>query len=322
MMGRPTVRGMIGQGRSETPGSPTLSDVVAVARAGPSGVGRRRRRPPDDNRSGTVLAVTSPVLDLQGITVVIDGSKILGPLDWSVESGERWVVIGPNGGGKSTLVKVASMMLHPTEGSVRVLDGELGRTDLRRLRARVGWASAALLDQLRPQLTANEIVRCGIHGALEPWWHRYSEQECRWADELLDRVGLPDFGPRPLSSLSSGERQRTLLARTLVNNPEILLLDEPNAGLDMGGREALVEALDELTVDGPPTVLVTHHVEDIPRSTTHLLALADGVVQAAGPIVDVLDENLLSDLFGLEVELVDQDGRWAARAVPRSTPGA
>jgi len=247
--------------------------------------------------------------------VIVDGSKILGPLDWAVYPGERWVVIGPNGSGKSTLVKVASMMLHPTEGTVRVLDGELGRTDLRRLRSRVGSASAALLEQLRPQLTANEIVRCGIHGALEPWWHRYTDAECRWADELLDRVGLPDFGPRRLSGLSSGERQRTLLARTLVNDPEVLLLDEPNAGLDMGGREALIEALDQLAVDGPPTVLITHHVEDIPSTTTHLLALADGRVTARGLIDEVLDADLLSDLFGLDVELTRNDGRWAARAV-------
>ena len=260
--------------------------------------------------------MTRPVLELAGITVVIDGSKILGPLDWSVAPGERWAVIGPNGGGKSTLVKVASMMLHPTEGSVRVLDGELGRTDLRRLRSRVGWASAALLDQLRPRLTANEIVRCGIHGALEPWWHDYSDDEHRRADELLERVGLPGFGSRHLSGLSSGERQRTLLARTLVNDPEVLLLDEPNAGLDMGGREALVEALDDLAIDGPPTVLVTHHVEDIPSSTTHLLTLVDGEVGACGRIDDVLDAELLSDLFGLDVELTHHDGRWAARAIP------
>ena len=256
------------------------------------------------------------MLELTGISVIVDGAKILGPLDWAVRPGERWAVIGPNGSGKSTLVKVASLMLHPTEGTVRVLDGELGRTDLRQLRSRVGWASAALLDQLRPQLTANEIVRCGIHGALEPWWHRYTEAECRRADDLLDRVGLPGFGGRRLSGLSSGERQRTMLARTLVNDPEVLLLDEPNAGLDMGGREALVEALDQLAAHGPPTVLITHHVEDIPQSTTHLLALAGGRVTARGPIGDVLDADLLSDLFGLDVELNRHGGRWAARALP------
>lgn len=259
--------------------------------------------------------MNGPILELTGISVVVDGSKILGLLDWSVHPGEHWVVIGPNGSGKSTLVQVASMMLHPTEGTVKVLDGELGRTDLRQLRSRVGWASAALLDQLRPQLTANEIVRCGIHGALEPWWHRYTEAECRRADELLERVGLPDFGSRRLSGLSSGERQRTLLARTLVNDPEVLLLDEPNAGLDMGGREALIEALDDLAADGPPTVLITHHVEDIPSSTTHLLTLARGRITARGRIDDVLDADLLSELFGLEVELTRRGGRWAARAV-------
>ncbi len=259
------------------------------------------------------------MLELTGISVVVEGSKILGPLDWSVQPGQRWAVIGPNGSGKSTLVKVASMMLHPTEGRVRVLDGELGRTDLRLLRSRVGWASAALLDQLRPQLTANEIVRCGIHGALEPWWHRYTDDDHRRADRLLERVGLADFGARRLSGLSSGERQRVLLARTLVNDPEVLLLDEPNAGLDMGGREALVDALDDLAVDGPPTVLITHHVEDIPPSTTHLLALAGGRIVAEGLLDEVLDAELLSNLFGVEVELEHRAGRWAARARPAGT---
>ncbi len=265
--------------------------------------------------------MSKPVLELTGVTVVIDGSKILGPLDWTVTPGQRWVVIGPNGGGKSTLVKVASLTLHPTEGSVRVLDGELGRTDLRQLRSRVGWASAALLDQLRPGLTANEIVRCGIHGALEPWWHQYTDAERRRADDLLERVSLPDFGHRRLSGLSSGERQRTLLARTLVNDPEVLLLDEPNAGLDLAGREALIDALDDLAGTGPPTVLITHHVEDIPPTTTHLMALVDGVVTAVGPIDDVLDAGLLSALFGLEVELTRRDGRWSARAARPDSHG-
>jgi iron complex transport system ATP-binding protein len=256
-----------------------------------------------------------PVLDLKGVTVVVNGSKILGPLTWSVEPAQSWVVIGANGSGKSTLIRVASLALHPTEGTVRVLDAELGKTDLRQMRSRVGWASAALLDQLRLGLTANEIVRCGIHGALEPWWHSYSEAECDRADQLLELVGLPGYGPRVLAGLSSGERQRTLLARTLVNDPEVLLLDEPNAGLDMGGREALIEALVELSTSGPPTVLVTHHVEDIPPTTTHLLALDGGQPVARGPIDDILSAELLSHLFGVGVELLRHGGRWAARVV-------
>lgn len=257
------------------------------------------------------------VLTLQDVVVVVGGQKILGPIDWTVQSGESWVVLGPNGSGKSTLVRVASLALHPSQGTVNVLDGELGKTDLRQLRGQVGWSSAALLDQLRGRLTANEIVRCGIHGALEPWWHPYSKAEIKRADQLLDDVGLPGYGDRTLTSLSSGERQRTLLARTLVNNPGVLLLDEPNAGLDMGGREALIDALDRLAVDGPPSVLVTHHVEDIPPSTTHLLALAGGEVQAQGPIDETLDADLLSHLFEVDVELLGQDRRWSARARSR-----
>ncbi|MDH3294604.1 MAG: ATP-binding cassette domain-containing protein [Acidimicrobiia bacterium] len=257
--------------------------------------------------------MADPILDLSNVTVVVGGRKILGPLDWSVEEGQSWIVIGANGSGKSTLVRVASLALHPTDGVVRVLDAELGRTDLRQMRARVGWASAALLDQLRPGLTANEIVRCGIHAALEPWWHVYSDTECERADQMLERVGLAGYGDRTLATLSSGERQRTLLARTLINDPEVLLLDEPNAGLDMGGREALVEALDQLATTGPPTVLVTHHVEDIPPTSTHLLALDRGRPVAKGSIEEVLSAGLLSELFGVEVELLRHGGRWSAR---------
>ena len=217
---------------------------------------------------------TEPVIDLQGIVVVQDGHKVLGPLSWRVAAGEHWVVIGPNGGGKSTLLRVASLGQHPTEGVVRVLGHQLGRVDIRQLRARVGVSSASLVDQLRGRLTANEIVRCGLHAALEPWWHHYDDADLARADRLLALVGLDGHGGRSFATLSSGERQRTLLARTLMAQPDVLLLDEPTAGLDLGGREALVGALDAIAADdGPATVFVTHHVEDIPPSTTHLLAI-------------------------------------------------
>ncbi len=259
--------------------------------------------------------MSEPLVDLQSVSVVLDGRKLLGPLSWRIEAGQQWVVIGPNGGGKSTLMRIASLAQHPSDGTVTVLGHELGRVDIRHLRSRIGVSSASLVDQLRGRLTANEIVKCGLYAALEPWWHSYSEADEARADELLDRVGLQGYGPRSFATLSSGERQRALLARTLMADPDVLMLDEPTAGLDLGGRESLVAALDAIAAeDGPATVFVTHHVEDIPISTTHVLAVADGQPVAAGPIDDVLSATLLSDMFGLPVSLARTDGRWSARA--------
>ena len=260
-------------------------------------------------------------MQLEDVAVVRDGRKILGPLSWRIETGQHWVVLGPNGGGKSTLLQVASLALHPSEGSVRVLGHELGRVDVRALRSRLGVSSSGLVDQLRGSLTAADIVKCGLHAALEPWWHRYSEADERRALELLARVGLDGYGERTFATLSSGERQRALLARTLMSDPEILLLDEPTAGLDLGGRESLVAALDSVANDaGPATVFVTHHVEDIPVTATHLLAIGSGRVAASGPVSDVLSAGLLTELFGVEIELQSRGGRWSARAAGPVSP--
>ncbi|MEM7271694.1 MAG: ATP-binding cassette domain-containing protein [Actinomycetota bacterium] len=255
-----------------------------------------------------------PLIELEGVVVVLDGNKLLGPVSFRVDPDQRWVVLGPNGGGKSTLMRIAGLALHPTDGVVRVLGQQLGKVDIRDLRARVGVSSAALVDQLRGRLTAEEIVRCGRFAALEPWWHTYRPEDTDRAELLLRQVGLDGYGARTFATLSSGERQRTLLARTLMAEPEVLILDEPTAGLDLGGREALVDALDGLAAGGPSSIFVTHHVEDIPRRTTHLLAIADGQAVASGPIEDVLTAGLLSELFGLAIDLDRRDGRWSARA--------
>jgi iron complex transport system ATP-binding protein len=257
-----------------------------------------------------------PAVELKNVSKTLDGTEILRSIDWSIETDEHWVVVGPNGGGKSTLLRVAGLAEHPTSGSVRVLGVELGRADIRSLRSRVGISSAGLVDQLRGSLTAEEVVRCGRFGALEPWWHTYTESDTDRALGLLGSVGLTGFGGHTLATLSSGERQRALLARTLMNDPSLVLLDEPTAGLDFVGREQLIRSLDELAVrdDGPATVLVTHHLEDVPGSTTHLLAIGGGSIVAAGPIDEVLDEALLGDLFGVPVALTRHGRRWSARA--------
>lgn len=255
---------------------------------------------------------SQPVLELDSIHVVRDGNTMLDNVDLVVHRGEHWIVIGPNGGGKSTLLGVAGLDLHPSGGRAVLLGAELGRTDIRPLRGSVGVASAYLANRLRGQLEVGAVVYCGRFGALEPWWHRYTDADHRRADELLAVVGIPGFAERSFMSLSSGERQRALLARALFNDPALLLLDEPNAGLDPGAREALIEAQVDLASRQPDraSILVTHHVEDIPPTATHLLALKHGRVVRSGPIEAVMDRRLIADLFGVDYRIERRDGRW------------
>jgi iron complex transport system ATP-binding protein len=255
-------------------------------------------------------------LDLRGATVVRGHRAILDAVDWTVHPDQRWVVLGRNGSGKTTLLRLASCYLHPTTGTVEVLGARLGRVDVRELRARIGLTSAALADQLRPTLVALDVVMTAKHAALEPWWHRYDDADRARAGTLLERLGVGTFAHREFGTLSSGERQRVLLARTLMIDPGIVLLDEPNAGLDLTGREELVAALATLAADptSPPIVLVTHHVDEIPPGFTHLLLLRAGRVLTAGPLHDTLTEATLSETFGLALSLERRDGRFSAYA--------
>ena len=261
-----------------------------------------------------------PALELVDVSRVIDGRTVVSDLSLTVGTDEHWVVIGPNGGGKSTLLKIAGLQMHPSSGRVVVLGTELGTADIRTLRSRIGITSAALVDQLRGSLTGEEVVRCGRFAALEPWWHTYEPADTERALDLLDQLGVSHGAEQSFATLSSGERQRVLLARALMNEPAVLLLDEPTAGLDFVGREQLIDSLDRLAANGPPaTVFVTHHLEDVPGSTTHLLAIADGRPLAAGPIDDVLDEALLAEVFGMPVRLTRQGSRWSASSASLSS---
>lgn len=254
------------------------------------------------------------VLALSGVDLVREGRAILRRIDWRVRRGERWAVLGPNGSGKTTLLRVASLYLHPSRGAVDVLGQRLGRTDTRELRRHAQLTSAALVDMLQPKLRAEDVVVTGKYAALAPWWHRYTSADRRKARALLDRFGCRALAGAAFGTLSSGERQRVLLARTLMSDPALWLLDEPTAGLDLGGREQLVALLGTVAADaGPPSiVMVTHHVEEIPPAFTHALLLAGGRVHAAGAIEDVLTSDRLSSCFGVPLTLERRDGRWLA----------
>jgi len=257
-----------------------------------------------------------PALAFAGVGVVREGRWILRDVDWRVAPTDRWVLVGPNGSGKTTVVRIAALYLHPSVGTVDVLGQRVGRVDVRTLRTRVGLASGGLSAMLRPQLLAVDAVMTARFAALEPWWHRYDERDRARAAGLLERMGVGHAADRPLATLSDGERQRVALARTLMTDPELLLLDEPAAGLDLAAREDLVGRLAALAAEpaAPPLVLVTHHVEEIPPGFTHAMLLRDGHVVAAGPIDTTLTADTLSAAFGLTVHLEHRAGRWSAWA--------
>jgi iron complex transport system ATP-binding protein len=261
--------------------------------------------------------VPAPALRFAGVHVVRGTTPVLRGVDWVVGPADRWAVLGPNGSGKTTLLQLASGYLHPTRGSVEVLGHLLGRVDVRRLRERIGVVSAAVARMLVPKVTARDIVMSARHAALEPWWHAYGPEDFALAQRLLDEAGFADVADRPFGVLSEGERQQVLLARSLMSAPDLILLDEPAAGLDVGGRERLVGSLAGLAADpdAPPMVLVTHHVEEIPARFTHLLLLRQGVVVASGRLVDTLTSTNLSSCFGVALHVSGDAGRWTCRAV-------
>lgn len=256
------------------------------------------------------------VVDLRQVAVVRDGRAILDGVDWQIETGQRWALLGPNGSGKTTLLKVAAMELLPTRGTVTVLGYRYGHCDARSVRRQIAFVSGAVVRSIRPTLAAHDVVLTGRFGALEPWWHEYDEADHGQAETLLQAGGVGHVSGQPFGLLSEGERQQVLLARSLMGQPELILFDEPAAGLDLGARERLVTNLARLAADAkrPPMALVTHHVEEIPPGTTHVMLLRSGQVQAVGPVAEVLVDDVVSACFGLTVTISHVDGRWAARA--------
>lgn len=260
---------------------------------------------------------TQPIVEAVGVTLVRDGRRIVDGVDLAIRPGEKWVLLGPNGCGKTSLVRILSLWLHPTSGEIR-FDGEaLGRFDVRRARRSIAHVSASLAADLRPAISVHDAVMAGIEGALETWWHQWRPEDAARARDSLARLGVGHLAEREFGSISSGEQQRVLIARALVDEPSLVVLDEPTARLDAGGREQLVSTLESLAAESPdlPVVMVTHHVEEIPRSTTHCALMASGRLMAAGEIADVLGADTLSECFGVALELERRPngrlGAWA-----------
>ena len=264
-------------------------------------------------------AAGAPAVSFSGVSVVRDGRPILDAIDWEVEPGDRWVVLGPNGSGKTTLLQVAGARLMPSRGTVSVLGERFGRCDLRTVRARVALVSGATVRAIGPSLTAREVVVTGRDAALCHVWRRYGDEDWEAADRTLRRVmGEEGAPPRsaPFGVLSEGERQQVMIARALMSPGELVLLDEPAAGLDLGARERLVARMGSLASDPatPATVLVTHHVEEVPPGFTHAALLAGGRLVAAGRLEDVLTGALVSECYGLRVQVGRNGARWWAHA--------
>jgi len=268
--------------------------------------------PPDD----------PDVLALTGVGVVAGGKDLIRDVDWRVRRGERWVVLGPNGAGKTTLLHVAAAYRLPTRGVARVLGSRLGRIDMRDLRRRIGYTSAELERRLDGRLLVRDAVLTGRDAMLTRWRPRDCPAATARAEALLEELGLSGLAGRLLASLSEGERRRVHLARSLVAEPELLLVDEPAAGLDIAGREHLVALLERLAAsDLSAAVFVTHHLEEVPPGFTHALLLRDGRVVAQGPLDESLTAEPLSACFGLPLIVHREEGRYWARRAGSPVPG-
>jgi len=256
------------------------------------------------------------VVHLFDVTVRRGRAVLLDSVRWNVEADERWVILGPNGAGKTTMLQVAGAQMHPTTGRAHVLGGRLGAVSLAEIRPLIGMSSSALASRVSPLEKVLDVVVSAGYGVLGRWRERYDELDFDRARELLDSMGVSAMSERAYGTLSEGERKRVLAARALMSDPELLLLDEPAAGLDLGGREDLLARLSVLAEDpaAPATVLVTHHVEEIPPLFSHVMLLREGRMVASGPVAEALTADALSETFGMTLELQNMHGRYFAHA--------
>jgi iron complex transport system ATP-binding protein len=262
--------------------------------------------PPDDDT----------VILFDRVSVIRSGNFLVRGLSWQVELDERWVILGPNGAGKTTLLNLASARLHPSRGTAWVLGERLGRTDVNELRTRVGLTTGSFTERVPPDERVLDVVLTAAWSVVGRWRENYDPQDEARARRLLDQMGMGALLEREFGTLSEGERKRTQIARALMTDPELMLLDEPTAGLDLGGREDLLARLTELAEDpdAPAMVLVTHHVEEIPPGFTHAMLLREGSVVAAGLLRETMTADNLSKTFGLPLVVRRTAGRYTARA--------
>jgi iron complex transport system ATP-binding protein len=255
------------------------------------------------------------VVEMRAVDVVRGATHLLRGIDWAVLPEHRWVVLGPNGAGKTTLLQLAAAHLHPTRGEVRLLGETMGAVDVFELRPRIGLTSTALAQRIQPAERTGDVVLSAGYAIVGRGRERYDVHDLTRAAGLMQQWGVSPMAHRPFGTLSEGERKRVQIARALMTDPELLLLDEPGAGLDLGGREDLVSRLTDLARSevAPAQVLVTHHVEEIPPGYTHALLLRGGEVVAGGPVDEVLTEEALSQTFGLALQVQRVDGRYTAR---------
>jgi iron complex transport system ATP-binding protein len=256
------------------------------------------------------------VLDLKDVSVVRNGNRILDTINWKVEADQRWVILGPNGAGKTTLLNLASAMVHPTSGTAQILDSRMGRVDVFELRPRVGFASSAMAKRFPGDETVLNVVLTAAYSVTGRWNEQYDEIDLRRAQRVLAEWRLDHLEERTFGSLSDGEQKRVQIARSVMTDPELLLLDEPAASLDLGAREELLQLLGGYASapSAPAIVMVTHHVEEIPRGFTHVLLISHASIVAAGPLEQALTAENLEAAFGLPIILTEADGRYAARA--------
>jgi len=256
------------------------------------------------------------VLELDGVSVVRDGTTILDSVTWAVDSDQRWVILGPNGAGKTTLLQIASASIHPSSGHARVLEDTLGKVDLAELRPRIGFASTALARRIPGDEKVINVVLTAAYSVTGRWNETYEDIDVRRARRVLVEWKLGHLENRRFGDLSDGEQKRVQIARSVMTDPELLLLDEPAASLDLGAREELLQLLSGYAEapQSPGIIMVTHHVEEIPAAFTHALLLSEGSIRAQGPIAEVITEDNLSATFGLELVVTENAGRFTARA--------
>ena len=263
------------------------------------------------------FVLVSAIFEFNDVVVRRGDREILGPINWNVNYGERWVILGPNGAGKTTLLQLCATLIHPTSGTVKILGNYLGKFDVFEIRTRIGITSSAFVRDFPEDEIVMDVVLTAAYAVIGRWQESYDLWDESRAKALLTALGVRELGDRVFSTLSEGEKKRVQIARSLMADPELLLLDEPASSLDLGGREDLLKRLENLAGDplAPATVIVTHHIEEIPVGTTHALLLKDGEVIAQGAVDRVLTDAFMTQAYGLRIAVQSEGGRYFARAI-------